>query len=72
MSYAFWCLYSLCYKSVVFNIQYGSFTSLVISCYKQVMKETKYKLKLLAAIIYIGTYVYLLYFLLIHIQSTQL
>jgi hypothetical protein len=50
-----------------FSIQYGS---LVVSCYKQAMKETKYKLKLLAAIIYVGTYVYLLYFVLIRIQST--
>ena len=79
MSYAFWRLYSLCdstfwflvsaigcYKGVVFSIQYGS---LVVSCYKQAMKET---LKLLAAIIYVGTYVYLLYFLLTRIQSTQL
>jgi len=82
MSYAFWRLYSLCdstfwflvsaigcYKGVVFSIQYGS---LVVSYYKQAMKETKYKLKLLAAIIYVGTYVYLLYFLLTRIQSTQL
>ena len=79
MSYAFWRLYSLCdstfwflvsaigcYKGVVFSIQYGS---LVVPCYKQAMKET---LKLLAAIIYVGTYVYLLYFLLTRIQSTQL